>query len=842
MPGGSWTEPVRVCPSPAASLFAGGSLGTVCGTSAFRHFGPLLFSSRRAMPHTASRIPAWAQPWRRRLLQTLLGGLLAGLVLLVAMLAWLAPQLPSLDPVTTYQPRQPLQVFTADGREIGQFGTERREFVPIERMPPLLVQAVLAVEDQRFYDHGGIDLKGMARAAFSTLTGRMRSGASTITQQVARTFFLSHRFSVERKLKEAVLALEIERRLTKPRILELYMNQIFLGQRAYGFAAAAETYFGKPLDLLSIAEVALLAGLPQNPHYANPVTSLVRAQSRQRVVLQRMQAEGVITAEQADAARAQVLRIGGRPSVPSNAEYVAEMARRTVVERFGPDAHALGLKVYTSVLWDHQQAAWAAVRKGVMGYDARQPWRGPEGREELPAGAPPAELERLALQALKDYRDDETLRAAIVLGANARRLDVMMASGERLALAGDALRLVAGVLGDRTSARDLALAPGAVIRVMQGPERAGWVVTQWPEVEAALVAMDPANGRVRALVGGFDHGKQPFNHVTQAWRQPGSSFKTFLYSAALEQRVMPDTLVNDAPLKDIKGWDPQNSDGIFSGPILVRQALSRSKNLASIRILQQVGLRHTLDWSRRFGFDPSRHPEDLTLALGAGSTTPLELASAYAVLANGGWRVPPVLVERITDAQGKTLFEAPRANLGEADRALPARNVFVTNTMLNDTVRWGTAVRATQALGRTDLYGKTGTTNDAVDAWFAGFHPSMVSVVWLGYDRPRSLGERETGGGLALPVWIQYMAMALQTVPVQPRPAPPQGVRHAGNDWRYTELFDGGMVSRIGVTAAPEEAASEPESAASSPAPAAVAASEPALPARPTEPASAVRP
>jgi penicillin-binding protein 1A len=789
------------------------------------------------MPHTDSRIPVWARPWRRRLLLGVGSLLLAGLVLLVAALAWLTPQLPSLDPVTTYQPRQPLQVFTVEGEEIAQFGTERRQFVPIERMPRLMQQAVLAVEDTRFYDHSGIDLKGLARALYANLSGGMRQGASTITQQVARTFFLSHRFTPERKLKEALLAMEIERRLPKDRILELYMNQIFLGQRAYGFAAAADTYFGKPLDQLSIAETAMLAGLPQNPHYANPVTNLARAQARQRIVLQRMLATGVITADQAEAARAAALRIGGRTTTPMHAEYVAEMARRTVIERFGPEAYQQGLKVYTSVRAADQQAAWAAVRRGVLGHDARQPWRGPEGQARLsPANG--SDLEAAALQALKDYRDDDQLRLAIVLAAGPRSLQVLLASGERLTLAGDTLRLVQPVLADRRAPAELAVQPGSVIRVMQPPGRSDWVVTQWPEVEAALVSMDPDSGRVRALVGGFDHARQPFNHVTQAWRQPGSAFKPFLYSAALEHGVMPDTLVNDAPLNLPDGsWDPQNSDGSFDGPITVRRALARSKNLVSIRLLQQVGLREVLPWVGRFGFDVARQPDNLTLALGAGSTTPLQLARAYAVLANGGWPVTPVVIERITDAQGKLLYEAPPATQRtESARLVPARNVFITNQLLNGVVRYGTAARAQQQLGRSDLYGKTGTTNDAVDAWFAGFHPSLVAVVWLGYDQPQSLGVRETGGGLALPVWIQYMAQALKGVPPADAPAPPEGAVFARDEWRYAEFAEGGGVARIGLARQTAEAAdasaSAPEGAASGPA-------DTAAPVRPAAPGSA---
>jgi len=781
-------------------------------------------------PRSASALPrgrpAW---WRwRTLAWAALGTLLLAVATLLAAVAWTTPQLPPLDRVTAYQPRQPLQVFTADGVEIAQFGSERRQFVPIAQIPPLLQQALLAVEDTRFRTHGGIDPKGVLRALVAAATGGLRQGASTITQQVARTFFLSTRRTPERKLKEALLALQIERKLSKDQILELYMNQIYLGQRAYGFAAAADTYFGKPLAALSIAEAAMLAGLPQNPGYANPVTNLARATQRQRTVLQRMVATGVISEAQQAAARAEKLNIRSALQVPLHAEHVAEMARRLVVERFGPEVYSQGIKVTTSLLATEQQAAWAAVRRSVLAYDARQPWRGPEDHADLPAesstAAGQAEIERAAAQALKDQLDDEQLRVAIVLAASPRELRLQLATGEALRITGDGLRVALPGLSPK-AAKDLLIQRGDILRVWQprasaGPAGAGnavntntaWAVTQWPEVQAAFVALDASTGRVRALVGGFDFVRQPFNHVTQAWRQPGSSFKPFLYSAALENGVMPATVINDAPLETSDGWAPQNSDGQFDGPMTLRQALARSKNLVSIRVLRQIGIPPALAWVSRFGFEQDKQPANLTLALGAGSTSPLQLAQAYAVLANGGWRVAPVVIERITDAQGKVLFEAPAAApLDEARRAVPARNVFVTNSLLNDVTRVGTAARAQQQLQRADVYGKTGTTNDAVDAWFAGFQAGavggaggaasagLVAVAWMGFDQPQSLGARESGGGLALPIWIDYMAQALKRVPVGVPPAPPDGMLHSAGDWVYSEWAEGGAVSSIGM-------------------------------------------
>ena len=786
------------------------------------------------MPQDNQPTPPADHPHRPLLRKLLIGGigtLMAAVALLVAAVAWYGPQLPSLAPVTAYQPRLPLQVFTADGVEIAQFGAERRQFVPIDKIPLLMQQAVLAVEDARFYEHRGIDLRGVVRAVAAQFTGGLRQGASTITQQVARTFFLSQRFTPERKIKEALLALEIERRLSKPQILALYMNQIYLGARSYGFAAAAEAYFGKPLAALSLAEAAMLAGLPQNPHYANPITNLERATQRQRIVLARMVATGVITPEQQAAARAEIIQLRPATQQPLHAEHVAEMARRLVVERFGTEAYSQGLRVTTSLRAADQQAAWAAVRRGVLAYDGRQAWRGPEGNEDLPGqGAEPATaqggatLEAAAAQALKDYRDDEDLRVAIVLRASPKELLAQLASGERITVRGDGLRVAQPGLAAKAPA-ELAIRPGAVLRLVARPAPAGWAVTQWPEVEAGLVALDPATGRVRALVGGFDFTRQPFNHVTQARRQPGSSFKPFLYSAALEAGVMPSTLVNDAPFVSPDGWQPQNSDGSFDGPITLRQALARSKNLVSIRVLQQVGVSTAREWAGRFGFAPASQPDNLTLALGAGSASPLQMAQAYGVLANGGWPVAPVVIERITDAKGAVLFEAPPpAPLDDARRAVPARNVFITNSLLNDVTRVGTAARAQQQLGRGDVYGKTGTTNDAVDAWLAGFQADfkpgvgvggggggrsgsgLVAVVWMGHDVPQSLGSRESGGGLALPIWIDYMAKALKGVPVAVLPFPPEGVMRLNDDWHYTEFSDGGWVTAIGLEEAPPPA------------------------------------
>ncbi len=746
--------------------------------------------------------------------------LLLAVLALAAATAWYARDLPPLTKVTDYRPRQHLQVLTADGVEIAAFGSERRIFVPIEQIPQQLQDAVLAIEDTQFHDHFGISLKGLLRATLANLSGGMPQGASTITQQVARTFFLSTRRTPERKIKEALLALQIEQKLDKAQILELYMNQIYLGQRAYGFGAAAQAYFGKPLSALGLAENAMLAGLPQNPIWANPVVNAERARRRQLLVLGRMRDIGRISAAQYDQAVAEKLVLRDSRSNGLHAEHVAEMARQLVVERFGEQAYTQGLRVVTSLLATEQQAAHTALRRAVLAHQRKQPWRGPEDREDL-GRADGATLERAAAQALKDHRDDDDLRVAIVLTASDKAVTAQLASGEVVHITGAGLRLALPGLRARAAAA-LAVQRGAVIRVMAEAGRNGptWQIVQWPEAEGAFVALDPANGRVRALVGGFDFNRNQFNHVTQAWRQPGSSLKPFVYSAALEHGVRPETVVDDLPLTVAEGasddWNPKNSDGQFDGPITVREALVRSKNLVSLRLLRNTGIGPTRDWLARFGFDLAKQPDNLTLALGAGSVTPLQLAGAYGVFANGGWLLPPVLIEKIIDAHGQVLFEAPAAApLDDDTRVLPESNVFLMRSLLADVTLRGTAAKARATLRRPDIYGKTGTTNDAVDAWFAGFQPTRVAVSWIGYDEPQSLGEGESGGGLALPAWIEFMQKALQDVPVAPLDPPP-GVEWDGLDWRLARDATQPFVTRISVPGADAGMGPLPPSAAAS--------------------------
>jgi penicillin-binding protein 1A len=710
------------------------------------------------------------------------------------------PELPTLDRVTDYQPRQPLQVLTSDGAEIAQFGTERRQFTPIADMPKLMRDALLSVEDARFYRHFGIDLLGLARAVLAMASGGMRQGASTITQQVARTFFLSPRITAERKVKEALLSLQIEQRLSKDQILELYMNQIYLGQRANGFASAAEIYFGKPLRDITVAEAAMLAGLPKAPSAYNPIANPRRAVQRQRYIIERMFENGFITEAQHDEALAQALKYRVPNDVTLHAEYVAESARQLVYAQYGDESYVRGLNVYLTINSADQAAAYRALRRGLMDYELRQVYRGPEAYIDLPANA--SLVDARVAEALADHPDNDDLRAAVVLEASPRKVVAMLQSGDSITVTGEGLRPVTSGLSDKAGPK-IQIRRGAVVRALRN-SKGDWSLTQLPEVEGALVSLDPRTGALRALVGGFDYNKSKFNHVTQAWRQPGSSFKPFIYSAALERGFTPATIVNDAPLffdateTGSQPWEPKNYDGKFEGPMPLHVALAKSKNMVSIRVLKSIGPAFAQQWIGRFGFEAEKHPAYLTMALGAGSVTPMQMASAYSVFANGGYYVSPMLISRLTDNKGKVLLETRPPQLDESIRTLEERNAFVMDTLLQEVARSGTAAKAQATLKRPDLYGKTGTTNDSMDAWFAGFHPTLTTIVWIGYDNPRKLGDRETGGGLSLPVWIEYMAHALKGVPVQ-EPAPPDGVINVGGNWVFDEFGQGGGISSLGL-------------------------------------------
>lgn len=759
--------------------------------------------TKNASPSSSSS--GWFKSRSGRLLLGLIGvmgGLaIAGALLLGFMIAMAYPNLPALDSLTDYRPKIPLRIFSADGVLIGEFGEERRTVVHFKDIPDVMKKAVLAIEDDRFYEHGGIDYTGILRAAIHNMTGGARQGASTITQQVARNFFLSSEQTLKRKLYEALLAWKIEQSLSKDQILEVYMNQIYLGQRAYGFSAAAQVYFGKRLQDIDVAEAAMLAGLPKAPSANNPVVNPKRAKARQQYILQRMHDLGYITDAQYDQAQKEQLKI----KTDSNdfgihAEYVAEMARQLVYDQFKDEAYTRGLSVFTTITKADQDAAYLALRKGVMDYEKRHGYRGPEGYMEIPASKD--EADDAIETELADHPDSDDIVAAVVLDASPKAVHAVLASGDEIAITGTGLSFASHLLTDKAPPAKR-VKRGAVIRVMQ--ENGEWTITQMPEVAAAFVSADPTDGAIRSLVGGFDYSRSKFNHVTQAWRQPGSSFKPFIYSAALEKGFSPATIINDAPIVFDAGqtggqpWEPKNYDGKYEGPMTMRKGLTKSKNMISIRILARIGAKYGQEYATRFGFDPEKNLPYLTLALGSGAVTPLQEAGAYSVFANGGYKINPYLISKITDSDGRVISKAAPDKAGdEANRVIDARNAFIMDSMLKDVARYGTAARAYATLKRPDLAGKTGTTNDSVDAWFAGYQPHLVGIAWMGFDQPRNLGNRETGGGLALPIWIGYMQKMLKGVPVEER-AVPEGLIQANGDYYYAEYPPGSGVSSVGL-------------------------------------------
>lgn len=726
----------------------------------------------------------------------------ASVMLAVAIaLAVAYPNLPDISDLADYRPKLPLRVYTSDGALMGEFGEERRSLTPIGEFPKVMKDAVLSIEDARFYQHGGVDYLGVIRAGLANV-GRLKSqGASTITMQVARNVYLSSEKTYTRKIYEILLTFKLEHLLTKDQILEIYMNQIFLGNRAYGFAAASEAYFGKPVKNITIAEAAMLAGLPKAPSAFNPINNPKRARSRQLYIIERMEENGFITAAQAEAAKKEQLAIKTTAdNTRVHAEYVAETVRQLIYAQYGDETYTRGLNVHTTIRSTEQEAAYRALRKGIMDYERRQIYRGPEQFINLPTD--PKELEDAIDEALSEHPDNDDVLSAVVTEANSKKIVAVRQNGESIEITGEGLKPAQSGLSDKAAPK-IRIRPGAVIRIVRTP-RNTWEITQLPEVEGAFVALDPRDGAIRALVGGFDFAKNKFNHVTQAWRQPGSSFKPFIYSAALEKGFTPSTIVNDAPLFFDAGvtggqpWEPKNYDGKFEGPMPLRTALARSKNMVSIRILQAVGAQNAQEWITRFGFDAEKHPPYLTMALGAGSVTPMQMATAYAVFGNGGHRVNPWLVARVADQKGKTLVEIKPPVLNASTQSIDARNAFVMSRLLQEVTRSGTAAKAQALLKRPDLYGKTGTTNDSIDTWFAGYQPTVAAVVWMGYDTPRSLGDRETGGGLSLPVWISFMETALKGVPVT-EVNPPDGVVNSGGEWYFDEFAHGSGVSNLGL-------------------------------------------
>jgi penicillin-binding protein 1A len=707
-----------------------------------------------------------------------LGLALVGALLGAFVLALLWPTLPALDALTDYRPKVPLRVVSADGDLLGEFGEERRAIVRIAEVPDVMKHAILAAEDERFYQHGGVDYLSVMRAALANATTGTQQGAGTITMQVARNFFLTREKTVSRKLREVLLAWKIEASLPKDEILELYVNQIFLGQRAYGFAAASQIYFGKPLADITIPEAAMLAGLPKAPSAYNPISNPRRAKTRQLYVLRRMHDLHYIDDDQfreAQNAPLAVVRSPIREASSLHAEFVAEMARQVIYDAYGDDAYTRGITVWTTIRRADQEAAYAAVRKGVVDYDQRHGYRGPDGYVNLPQDA--AELDQTLDRVFQEYPDSDSILSAVVLDASPQQVRAVLANGDQAEVTGAGLKLAQRALADKAPANQK-IRRGAVIRLTRD-DKGRYAVTQMPQAEAAFVSVRPDDGAILALVGGFDYDRNKFNHATQALRQPGSAFKPFIYSAALEKGFSPATIVNDAPFfvppekAGGEAWEPKNYDGKFEGPMRLRVALAKSKNLVTVRVLQAIGPQYAQDYIARFGFDPKLHPAYLTMGLGAGAATPMQMAIAYSVFANGGYRVTPYLISRITDSRDAVLSEAKPTLAGkDAERAIDPRNAFIMTTLLHDVITSGTATRALE-LKRTDLAGKTGTTNENIDAWFCGFNAAKVGIAWIGYDQPKTLGTNETGSAAALPMWISYMQRALKGVPETAREVPP---------------------------------------------------------------------
>jgi penicillin-binding protein 1A len=729
------------------------------------------------------KIKSFLKKWFLRFLFTgLISGVLGVLVLVLTM-ALIYPKLPSMEVVTDYRPKIPLRVYSADNALLGEFGEERRTFVRIKDVPLHMRQAILAIEDDRFYDHIGIDLYGILRAIVSNLKAGSRQGASTITQQVARNFFLSNEQTFKRKIYEILLSFKLEQQLTKDQIFELYINQIYLGERAYGFASAAQIYFGIPLSKISIEQAAMLAGIPKAPGANNPRKNFIRAKQRSNYILEHMLTQGYITEAQHAKARANPMADEIRYdsfATDFKSDYVAEMVRKTMYDKYGDAIYGMGLQVYTTILKADQAAAYAAVRKGLLDYDRRHGYRGPEGFVTL--SADPTVRDDEINDALDNHPDNDQLFSAVVTDVNSKKINAVLRNGEAIQMTGEGLRLVSKHLTEK-SPESKRIIVGSIIRVLQDTsagDNSRWSVTQIPEVEAAHIAINPYNGAVRALVGGFDFNKSKFNHVTQGWRQPGSAFKPFIYSAAVDIGYTGGSIVQDSPFSvdagvtGGKAWEPKNYDGKFEGAMSMSSALAKSKNMVSIRLMQAVGPRDTQDWITRFGFEASKHPPYLTMALGAGTTNPWQMSQAYAVFANGGYKVNAFIINKVLDSKGNLLMRAkPKLANDEANRAIPAENAYVMHTLLQGVVKSGTATRA-NVLKRTDLAGKTGTTNDAFDAWFGGYASQVVAITWVGFDAPKSLGDKETGGGVALPIWIEYMAKILPNIPEETRVAPPK--------------------------------------------------------------------
>lgn len=715
----------------------------------------------------------------------LIGISIAGGLIVAIMITIIYPKLPSMDELRNYQPKLPLQVYSEDNVLLGQFGQEHRIFISYDQTPKMLINAILSAEDERFFKHGGFDIQGIIRAALGNITsGHVKSGASTITMQVARNFFLSSQKTYYRKFNEILLSYKIEKSLTKDQILELYINQIYLGQRAYGFAEAALTYFGKPLDKLNIAQYAVLAGLPKAPSAFNPVVNKNRSDARKIYVLGRMKANNSITEEEYQKAINEKISVihGSIHDSTDTGGYIAEMVRQMLFARYGDSIYTQGYKVYTTIDSKMQQAAYESLRNGILQYDLTTGYRGAEEQLDIVD----YNSDDIASQ-FDDLTDFGDLLSAIVLEADDNHIKVKIRDGNEITFSGKELDFVHKFIN---SGGNKKIKRGAVIRVQNHENK--WRITQLPIVEGALVAINPNNGAIKALIGGFDFTKNNYNHITQAKRQPGSSFKPFIYSAALENNLAANTIIDDSPVcypDNGNQWCPRNDDDSFLGPISLRQALTLSRNVVTVKILNKITPDAAIDYVTKFGFDKSQFQPYLTMALGASEVTPLQMAAAYAVFANGGYLVKPYFIQKITDSKGTLLAQTQNIDIHNSPTVIDPRNVYIMNSIMQDVVRYGTGARAYRELKRNDIAGKTGTTTDAKDVWFDGYTPNLATITWVGYDQPKSLGAHQYGATLALPIWINFMRRALNNSP-QIQLGMPSGITVIANStWKNNDEY-----------------------------------------------------
>lgn len=734
-------------------------------------------------------------------------------VSLALALAW--PNLPDLSAMTDYKPRVPLRIYTADKVLIGEFGEERRNIMAFEDIPDVMKSALLAAEDDRFYQHNGINIKGIGRAVLANLAaGAKTQGASTITMQLARNFYLSSEKTYTRKFYELLLTFKIESMLSKDQILDLYMNQIFLGHRAYGFAAASRAYFGKPLTEITLAESAMLAGIPRAPSRYNPISNYNEAKRQQVVVLRRMLNLGYITETEHQAALDQTIEIKSAEGMPAggyavHGEYAAELARQLLHGVYKDGIYSRGFNVYTTIDSKDQEAAYRSVRDAVLQYTRRARYPGPEDHVKLKDNIEQDTegLSNVLAEVQRQHPDAGDLLTGVVLAASPTEITVARSVDQIITIDNKrALNIVARGLVRNANAKER-IERGSVVYIFNNGEY--WEVINMPSVQAALVSMRPQDGAIRAMVGGFHFSDGKFNRVTQAWRQPGSAFKPFIYAAALEKGLTPETLISDQPFRltasqtGSKPWSPKNYGGRYENMLTMRNGLYKSKNMVSIRIMQAIGPKYVQDYVVRFGFDRERQPAVLPLALGAGSVTPLQLAAGYSVFANGGYQVQPYLIDHITDGSGKVVMRAKPVVSGDSRaRAIDGRTAYVMNHMLRGVATSGTGSRASATLKRNDIGGKTGTTNDSHDAWFAGYTPDLVGIAWMGFDQPRSLGSGETGGGLSMPIWIDYMKTALKDVPQKPLGPVPSGLKASNGNFYFDEFPEGKAILRVGLPSA----------------------------------------